>query len=61
MANLERSMSFYGDVLGLELAQVCSERKVKSTAAACYARHCREVKIKAANPALTAECLRLSR
>jgi lactoylglutathione lyase len=28
VADLERSMSFYGDVLGLELAQVFSERKV---------------------------------
>lgn len=28
VADLERSMAFYGDVLGLELAQVFSERKV---------------------------------
>jgi len=28
VADLPRSMSFYGDVLGLELAQVFSERKV---------------------------------
>jgi lactoylglutathione lyase len=28
VTNLQRSMSFFGDALGLELAQVFSERKV---------------------------------